>query len=230
MHDTKLSASFYQQEVARTESIPTPKEFKERLEQCWPNLRAILLDSVKSMERLDKYKKYLFYSKDTGVAGQHRMDDIDAEDINSLTNYMRFFHAVIGLGTEFGELLESLPSHARPIVDVVNVKEELGDVAWYLGTAANALEADLGNIFYQNIEKLRVRYPEKFTVESANNRDLAAERVSLESNTQLDPGQITHEKIKVELKRLECLIEDKRNLAQINVYRTELGLPIIAQI
>ena len=42
------------------------------------------------------------------------------------------------------------------------------------------LEIDFWQTLTNNISKLQVRYPEKFTEEAALNRDLAAERVELE--------------------------------------------------
>lgn len=44
----------------------------------------------------------------------------------------------------------------------------------------NGSEIGLENILQNNIDKLKVRYPEKFTTENALNRDLEAERKELE--------------------------------------------------
>lgn len=48
---------------------------------------------------------------------------------------------------------------------------ELGDVAWYLAAAADALHINLSDIFDANIEKLRKRYPNGFAAERSVNRE-----------------------------------------------------------
>lgn len=49
-----------------------------------------------------------------------------------------------------------------------------------LDRASSLLDLDFREILYTNIEKLRKRYPEKFTEEAALNRDLDSERATLE--------------------------------------------------
>mgnify|MGYP001197215003 FL=1 len=43
----------------------------------------------------------------------------------------RVLHGVMGIGTEVGELLEAFNMNETPI-DLVNLKEEIGDAYWYL--------------------------------------------------------------------------------------------------
>lgn len=46
--------------------------------------------------------------------------------------------------------------------------------------ALNALGSDFGSVMERNIEKLKARYPDKFTEDKATNRDLDTERKILE--------------------------------------------------
>lgn len=97
----------------------------------------------------------------------------------------RIFHAIVGIATESTELLEALLKHIQGgDLDFVNVCEELGDVNWYQAIAIDTMEADFGNILSVNIEKLRTRFPEKFTEENAIVRDLDAERQVLEDGNE----------------------------------------------
>jgi hypothetical protein len=64
--------------------------------------------------------------------------------------------------------------------DVVNIKEELGDQEWYKAILVDAIGANMEAIQDRVIEKLRARYPEKYTDEAAINRDLVTERAILE--------------------------------------------------
>ena len=49
--------------------------------------------------------------------------------------------------------------------------EEIGDVAWYIAEIAYALNVDLETVLTKNIEKLKKRYPEGFSVERSLNRE-----------------------------------------------------------
>ncbi|MBR4610953.1 MAG: nucleoside triphosphate pyrophosphohydrolase family protein, partial [Erysipelotrichaceae bacterium] len=48
--------------------------------------------------------------------------------------------------------------------------EELGDVAWYLAETAFALDVDLDTVLRKNLDKLKKRYPEGFSVTDSINR------------------------------------------------------------
>lgn len=96
---------------------------------------------------------------------------------------LRLLHAVLGLTTEIGELTDPLKKHifyGAPL-DKVNLREETGDLFWYLALVMAYLdEPNFTAILKTNIEKLRARFPEAFTEDKANNRDLPAERAVLE--------------------------------------------------
>lgn len=95
----------------------------------------------------------------------------------------RLMHGAIGIATESGELLDAVKKsvfYGKPL-DAVNVKEELGDLMWYVAIICDQFGFSLEEIKQINIDKLRKRYPQKFTESSALNRDLDAERKVLES-------------------------------------------------
>jgi NTP pyrophosphatase (non-canonical NTP hydrolase) len=96
--------------------------------------------------------------------------------------FARLLHAASGMVTEAGEFMDALKKHAmygKPL-DVVNLAEEVGDQLWYLALACNTLGVEIEAVMATNIEKLRVRFPEKFTEKDALTRDLGAERRILE--------------------------------------------------
>lgn len=74
-------------------------------------------------------------------------------------------HALYGMTSETGEFADAMKKHViygKPL-DTENLKEELGDLMWYIALAATALNTDLSIICEENIDKLRKRYPEKYT-------------------------------------------------------------------
>ena len=96
---------------------------------------------------------------------------------------MRLLHAAMGLCTESGEFMDMMKKHilyGKPI-DNTNLKEELGDLEWYIALAIDELNTTFGLVFETNINKLRARYPNKFTEHDALSRDLSKEREILEA-------------------------------------------------
>jgi NTP pyrophosphatase (non-canonical NTP hydrolase) len=78
-------------------------------------------------------------------------------------------HASFGISGEAGEFLDAVKKafiYNKPL-DVVNAKEELGDMMWYLALACRALNVSFEELMTMNIDKLKVRYPEKYTDEHA---------------------------------------------------------------
>ena len=92
-------------------------------------------------------------------------------------------HMSLGIVTEAGELADIFKKNLayRKPIDWVNAKEEIGDAMWYIINLCSINGFDLEEILATNIAKLEARYPEKFTEEKANNRDLAKERQILET-------------------------------------------------
>ncbi len=96
----------------------------------------------------------------------------------------RLLHAGIGMATEAGEFLDALKKSVfyGKELDRTNLKEELGDLLWYIAIAMDALETDFDTEMRRNIAKLRARYGEAFSETAAEQRDLDAEREILEDN------------------------------------------------
>jgi NTP pyrophosphatase (non-canonical NTP hydrolase) len=90
----------------------------------------------------------------------------------------RLLHASIGLTTEIGEFADALKKYIfySKDLDEINLKEEIGDIFWYIAIAIDALGESFDSIQVKNIAKLRKRYGGKFSKENALNRNLKAER------------------------------------------------------
>ena len=91
-------------------------------------------------------------------------------------------HMLFGVTTEVGELMDVFKkylAYGKPI-DWVNVREELGDIMYYLASFCNINGIDLEDVLERNVRKLEARYPEKFNEQDALNRNLANEREILE--------------------------------------------------
>lgn len=91
-------------------------------------------------------------------------------------------HMLLGMSTEIGEIEDVFKKHIAydKEIDWVNVQEEIGDLMFYVASFCRMNGFDLEEIMGNNIRKLMVRYPEKFSTENALNRNLQAERTVLE--------------------------------------------------
>jgi NTP pyrophosphatase (non-canonical NTP hydrolase) len=69
----------------------------------------------------------------------------------------------LGVGGEAGEVMEIIKKGHRPnkTVDIPHLKEEIGDVLWYLATLGDTYGLDFNEIATENIEKLNKRYGSK---------------------------------------------------------------------
>lgn len=89
----------------------------------------------------------------------------------------RLMHASLGIHTEGAELADVLKKYTfygKPI-DVVNLKEELGDVLFYLAIVCHEFGFTFEEAMEVNIAKLKKRYGEKFSEDKAINRNIKAE-------------------------------------------------------
>jgi len=86
---------------------------------------------------------------------------------DQLNNY------VFGLVGEVGETVDLLKKyfyHGHEI-DKPELKNELGDILWYVSAVASLFDLDLQEIAQGNIEKLERRYPEGFSTEASIKRE-----------------------------------------------------------
>ncbi len=95
----------------------------------------------------------------------------------------RLLHAALGMQTEAAEFSDQLKKHVfygQPL-DTINLKEELGDMMWYMAIVMDVLDTNFSAEQNRVINKLKERYPDKFTQGRAEVRNLKAERKVLEN-------------------------------------------------
>lgn len=153
-----LSDKFYGENVSRVRFLFLISEF------------------IKVAVELDEVKRKVFYGKDLTHNFAQSMNDLVKQESDA-----HYIHGVLGLITEVGEIAENMVAHLTGASDTVNLVEETGDVKWYLALLLNRVAQVPWNADEMiNIQKLRKRFPDKFTEENAVTRDLFAEREVLE--------------------------------------------------
>lgn len=144
---------------------------------------------IRSANELDEFKRHLFYGKDLKDDDPVLVPETTNEHYQKAIgrykdhNFLRLLHSGMGLATEAGEFMEALADYiiGEGNLDKVNLAEELGDTCWYVAVGSDATEVPLSSILQTNIDKLRARFPNRFTEQSALNRDLDKEREILEN-------------------------------------------------
>jgi hypothetical protein len=138
----------------------------------------------KSSLMLNEIKKRLFYGKINSnlILPGSNCKAIKKENIQVL-------HGIIGLCTEVGELMQiAINLATNPKFDLKEIRpnliEELGDLRWYIAIILSAVNSTDGVCESANLAKLIARFPEKFTLEKCENRDLIEENKILEATTK----------------------------------------------
>lgn len=93
-------------------------------------------------------------------------------DPDEQTSIIRLLEGLMGLAGEGGEACDILKKvlFQGHKLDREHIALELGDIAWYIALAADAIGYDLDTIFQMNIDKLYARYPDGFEVDKSVNR------------------------------------------------------------
>lgn len=152
--------------------------------------RRALLDFVRASQELDKFKKALFRKRNrqesglsVGANGEYPFQYGDSLGfLIQGAGHDDLFHGIVGVATESGEQVEiliKLMDGER--VDVTNVREEIGDVLWYLARLVKWAGTSFLTEMVRNITKLRARHGTAgFNKDRDINRDLEAEHKLLE--------------------------------------------------
>jgi NTP pyrophosphatase (non-canonical NTP hydrolase) len=94
----------------------------------------------------------------------------DANRTNATADLANKGLGLCGEAGEVAELLKKHLYHGHPL-DREKLRNELGDVLWYVATLASDFGISLSDVASANVDKLRRRYPEGFSMERSLNRD-----------------------------------------------------------
>jgi len=104
-----------------------------------------------------------------------RIKEIQDGDID-WANPQRLLTGAIGICSEGGELLDLVKKilfqGKAPSEELrAKIKNELGDVMWYVQQVLITMHWDLEEVLAENTKKLSGRYPKGFDVEKSENRE-----------------------------------------------------------
>jgi len=78
----------------------------------------------------------------------------------------------LGLVGEAGEVAENIKKGVfhRHGVDKATLRKEIGDVLWYIAALCTNLGFNMEDVMQENIDKLRLRYPNGFSTDDSKRR------------------------------------------------------------
>lgn len=175
----KADSSNYVQLVLCTESVDFA-QIQDRM--AYPALYKEVHDLLHQFYdlsiRCDNLKKALYYNKVRTPDDGTRVVSDGSSVLSRMqqTEMIRLLHAILGMITEPGEIVEWYKNfvYDGSEIDWVKLSKEIGDDLWYVGVAIDVQHPHTGKSFVDilsdNINKLRSRYPEGFTNYHAINR------------------------------------------------------------
>lgn len=88
---------------------------------------------------------------------------------NKLEFTKQLTHAAMGVAGEAGEIIDTVKKFSiyGHQLNVPNLREEAGDVMWFVALLCDTIGADMEDVMAECIEKLKKRYPEQYTSELA---------------------------------------------------------------
>ena len=92
---------------------------------------------------------------------------------DKLTASDLLLNSALGLCGESGEVADIVKKFRFQghDLDFEHVAKELGDISWYLAVGAYSIGYDLEKILQMNVDKLKARYPNGFSVDRSLHRD-----------------------------------------------------------
>lgn len=99
-------------------------------------------------------------------------------DTSNMDERERLALAGLGLAGESGEIVDHLKKivfHGHA-VDHVSLTAEIGDLMWYVAYLLDTLDVRMDDVLFENICKLKKRYPDGFSEERSRNRSVDANK------------------------------------------------------
>jgi len=185
MEDNVRDSGDFQRQSRRTWTTDPHTD----LTRGWQLLGDIDDAARKLDETLDEHKRALFYGDDSAdVLRATTGEDFILEQLDE--DEWDLIHGALGAATEAGEILEQVRNCLSQgnDVDMDNVREEIGDLLYYLARLADVSDTTLLEEMQRNNSKLRERFPDEFSTEDALDRDVDSEREVMEIH-QIEAGK-----------------------------------------
>ena len=105
------------------------------------------------MIKRESMKQYREFVRGLCKAGSVIAEELTPDDCHRL-------HMAVGISGEAGELLDAIKKATiyRKPLDIANVREECGDLLFYITGLLDSLDIELDSVIAENVGKLSLRY------------------------------------------------------------------------
>lgn len=179
----------YQRDALRTKSTVDTLDIKHE-----DGTLGLLMDLLRDVYRdgvdLDHLKANLFYGRPLPEEYPADVDETASSfrelafrgNLRLTGRDVDLLHGILGLASELSEMLQIIVTawSTGEDMDLSHLREELGDADWFWGLMCSAVGLDPATILRSNIAKLKARFPDKFSFQAANERNLEAEKTAME--------------------------------------------------
>lgn len=193
----ELDVKVFQEQAEEVDQRDGYVAIRSRLQDNDKLLFNALRDCAIMANRIDAFKKVVAYGLDPeSEKGREKLGKID-DKITHLENineekldykplqdetFARLVHYYLGVFSEAGELIEALIAGIETgNMDLVNLREEHGDIFWYLARASRTIGSTFEHEMFLNNKKLNgERYAGGYSDNKAIDRRVDVEREILE--------------------------------------------------
>ena len=119
--------------------------------------------------------KFMF-NGNVNVPAKNDLDVFQEEALRCMRNDLPYelicSNMCMGLAGETGETVDIFKKHIYQgkDLDINDVIEEIGDILWYIANLCNVNKITMKECMESNVEKLRKRYPNGFSIKDALER------------------------------------------------------------
>ena len=119
--------------------------------------------------------KFMF-NGNVNEPAKNDLDVFQEEALRSMRNDLPYeaicSNMCMGLAGETGETVDIFKKHIYQgkDLDINDVIEEIGDILWYIANLCNVNKITMKECMESNVEKLRKRYPNGFSIKDALER------------------------------------------------------------
>lgn len=118
------------------------------------------------------YMEYSLKNDRTDEGYKELAESLLGNTVNDDYRKLRLVHMALGLGGEAGEVIDVIKKafmYGKKL-DTENVKEECGDMLWYMSNLLHEVGSSFEEVMQMNVDKLSKRYPNGFTQKDALER------------------------------------------------------------
>jgi len=116
-------------------------------------------------EAMENFKTYRDFVRSLAKPGNAIAAELTPQDCHRL-------HMAVGISGEAGELLDTIKKATiyRKPLDIANVREECGDLLFYIVGILDSIDTELDSVITENMAKLSTRYGKAYSNAAAIER------------------------------------------------------------